>query len=127
MKDIYYTTHNEKKVISAMQKKLDVVPNGIIKTNTLLPLAFMLGVKVPLPTTLEFYGFPTIIGNDLIAWSPKAPLKGFANSMLGSFTYPRATTPCSILINQGKVECGAACHIRINKPELVKLHDKEKR
>ena len=40
--------------------------------------------------------------------------------MLGSFTYPRATTPCSILVNNGEVVFGASCHAYTNKkPESV--------
>lgn len=119
MKDIYYTTQNEKKVISAMQKKLDVAPNGIIGMNTLSSLAFMVGADVPLPITLKLYEQPTIIGDDLLAWSPKAGIKGFKNSMLGSFTYPRATTPCSFLVNNGVTICGTSCHAHIGKPESV--------
>ena len=119
MKDIKYTTQNEKKVIAAMQEKLDVAPNGIIGMNTLSSLAFQVGADVPLPVTLELYGQPTIIGDDLIAWSPKTSLKGYANSMLGSFTYPRATTPCSFLINNGTCICGTSCHAHLNKPESV--------
>lgn len=119
MKDIYYTTQNEKKVIAAMQKKLNVAANGVIGMNTLSSLAFMVGADVPLPVTLELYGQPTIIGNDLIAWSPKTSLKSYENSMLGSFTYPRATTPCSILVNNGEVICGVSCHAHLDKPESV--------
>lgn len=119
MEDIKYTTQNEKKVISAMQEVLNVAPNGIIGMNTLSSLAFKVGAKVPLPLTLELYGQPTIIGDDLIAWSPKTSLKGFKNSMLGSFTYPRATTPCSFLINNGTCTCGTSCHAHLNKPESV--------
>lgn len=45
--------------------------------------------------------------------------------MLGSFTYPRATTPCSILINKGETICGNSCHAFNGKPESViyKLKD----
>lgn len=122
MQNIKPTTTNEKKLNQAVQKELNITPDGEIGLNTWTSLAFSLDSKFvdeALPLTLKLYGHPTIIGNDLLAWSPKAPLKGFANSMLGSFTYPRATTPCSILINNGKVICGSACHAWLGKPESV--------
>ena len=119
MRDIYYSTENEKKLIIAAQKKLNIDPNGIIGMNTLSSLFFRLGVELPEPVTLQLYGYPTIIGNDLLAFSPKTNIKGYKNSISGSFTYPRATTPCSILINSGNVLCGSACHSHNDKPESV--------
>lgn len=65
------------------------------------------------------YEQPTIIAKDLIAWSPKSSLKNFNNSMLGSFTYPRASVPCSILINNGQVINSNSCHAFLNNPETV--------
>lgn len=119
MRDIYYSTENEKKLIIAAQKKLNIDPNGIIGMNTLSSLFFRLGVELPEPVTLQLYGYPTIIGNDLLAFSPKTNIKGYKNSISGSFTYPRATTPCSILINSGNTLCGSACHAHNGKPESV--------
>lgn len=69
--------------------------------------------------TLELYGYPVIIGNDLLAFDPNGPLKSYTNSMLGSFTYPRATTPCSILVNNGQVIWNDACRAWAGYPEAV--------
>ena len=65
------------------------------------------------------YGYPTIMAKDILPFSPKASLKGYANTMLGGFTYPRAITPCSILVQNGKALCANSCHAHIGKPESV--------
>lgn len=119
MKDIYPSTENEDRLFKAWQRAVNAYPNGIVGCQTVSDTVIELGVKEGFPYTLQIYGHPVIIGNDLIAWSPKAPLKGFANSMLGSFTYPRAETPCSFLINGGETIYGTACHAHIDKPESV--------
>ena len=49
MKDIYYSTENEKKLIVAAQKKLNIDANGIIGMNTLSTLFFKAGVKLEEP------------------------------------------------------------------------------
>lgn len=119
MKDIYPSTENEKRLFSAWQRAVDSYPNSIVGCQTISDTVIDLGVKEGFPYTLQIYGYPVIIANDLIAWSPNAPISGFKNSMLGSFTYPRATTPCSILINEGHVQYGSACHAFLGKPETV--------
>lgn len=119
MKSVTYSTSNEKKLIISLQRAIDANTDGSIGTQTLSDLAIKLGVKDCFPLTLSMYGYPVIIGNDVVPFNPKGKLRGFANSMLGSFTYPRATTPCSILINNGKVICGNSCHAHLNKPETV--------
>lgn len=119
MKDICYSTENEKKLILAAQQLLNIDANGIIGMNTLSTLFFRAGVKLDAPVTLQLYGCPAIIGKDILAWSPKQSIKSYSNSISGSFTYPRATTPCSILVNAGKVVNGSACHAHLDKPESV--------
>lgn len=119
MNDIYPSTQNEKQFFIAMQKKLNIDANGIIGMNTLSTLAFQAGADIPLPRTLKLYGYPVIIGNDLIAFNPKGSIGGYSNSMLGSFTYPRATTPCSILVNDGKAIWNDACRAWAGYPEAV--------
>lgn len=118
MQEIKGSTTSEAKLFKAIQEAIGAKANGIIGTQTMSDIAIKVGAK-GFPVTLSIYGMPTIIGSDLKAWSPKASLKGFSNSMLGSFTYPRATTPCSILINAGTVVCGSACHAFLGKPETV--------
>lgn len=125
LKDIKYSTASEKKMIQEIQRKVGAYDNGIIGTQTLSDIAIALGAIECFPVTLQMYGYPVIIGKDLIAWSPKSAISGYKDSMLGSFTYPRATTPCSFLINNGVCICGTSCHAHINKPESViyKLND----
>lgn len=119
MRDIYYSTENEKKLIIAAQKKLNIDPNGIIGMNTLSTLFFRAGVELDEPVTLLLYNYPTIISNDLLVFSPKTSIKGFKNSMAGSFTYPRGETPCSIMINSYHIYHGVACHAHAGAPESV--------
>ena len=118
MKNISPSTKNEEKLFKAIQKAVGSAQNGAIDCQTMVDIAVKLNANC-FPITLQMFGYPVIIGNDLLAWSPKAPISGFSNSMLGSFTYPRATTPCSILINYGTVICGNSCHAHLNKPESV--------
>lgn len=119
MKDIWPSTENEDRLFKAIQKRFGAFENGVIGCQTMSDIAIGSGVKDGFPYTLQIYGHPVIIGNDLIAWSPKTSLKNFENSMLGSFTNPRADTPCSFLINGGETIYGASCHAHIGKPESV--------
>lgn len=118
MKDIKYETECEKRMFTAIQKAVDAYPNAIIGCQTMSDLAIKVGADC-FPVTLKIYGMPTIIAKDLIAFNPKGPLKNFKNSMLGSFTYPRAETPCSILVNAGKVIFDQACRAWAGYPEAV--------
>lgn len=119
MNDVKYSTTNEKNLICSIQRQLGALDNGYIGTDTLVSIAKWLGANC-WPLTVKMYNCPTIVSTDILAWSPKAPLKNFTNSMLGSFTYPRATTPCSILVSSGQTLCAYSCHSSINgKPESV--------
>ena len=69
------------------------------------------------PVTLKLYGHPTIIANDIIPFSPEEPLKAYANSLSGSFSFNKA--PCSILVSGGRTIGESACHSFFNKPESV--------
>lgn len=118
MNDVKYSTTEEKRLICAIQKSLGALANGYIGTDTLAALAGALNAEC-FPLAVKMYNCPTIIGRSIVPFSPRAPLTGYAYSMLGSFTYPRAQTPCSILVNRGKVEQGASCHAFQGKPESV--------
>lgn len=118
MNDIKYTTQSEKKLNCELQKSVNAYANGIIGTDTLVSLATKVGAEC-FPLTVSMYSQPTIVAKDLLAWSPKESLKPYKNSMLGSFTYPRATTPCSILVSSGVIVCANSCHAHIGKPESV--------
>ena len=120
MNDVKYTTECEKRLIVAWQEVIDAYPNGIVGNQTLLDNAIKLGIKHIFPLTLKIYGYPVIVARDFIPFNPgNKSIAGYANSMLGSFTYPRAKTPCSILINNGEVVHGSSCHAFLNKPETV--------
>ena len=119
MNDVKYTNANEKRLICAIQHEVDALENGWIGNQTLVDLAVKLGLDC-WPLTLKIYGCPVIVAKDFIPFNPGCkPLTGYANSMLGSFTYPRAVTPCSILVNNGEVIHGSSCHSFLGKPETV--------
>ena len=118
MNDVKYSNKNEYNLITAVQRAVGAFDNGYIGTQTLSDIAVKLGADC-FPLTVKMYGYPTIMAKNIILFSPKSPLKGFSNSMLGSFTYPRAITPCSILVNDGKALCANSCHAHIGKPESV--------
>lgn len=118
MKDFKGSTNSEDRMFKAIQVANNSLPNGYIGTQTMSDIAVSVGAKC-FPITLEIYKQPTIIGNDLIPFDPNGSIAKFKNSALGSYTHPRANTPCSILINKGKLICGNSCHAHINKPETV--------
>jgi len=118
MKDITYSTNSEKKMFQAVQRAIGAYDNGIIGTQTMSDIAAKVGADC-FPVTLQMYGYPVIIGNDLLAFDPNGGLKNYNNSLSGSFTYQSGKTPCSILMNKGQAVYSAACHAHIGKPESV--------
>lgn len=119
MKDITYTTNSEAKMFKAIQKAIGAYQNGVIGAQTMSDIAVKVGAKC-FPLTLQLYGQPTIIGNDLLAFDPNGGLKNYNNTIAGSFTWPSEEKPCSILVNNGQTICGYACHAyTTNKPESV--------
>lgn len=116
MKDISYSTNNEKKLFVAIQNAIGAYPNGIVGAQTMSDIAIAVNADC-FPVTLKLYNHPVIIGNDIAPFVPDGSLAEHKNSMLGSFTYPRATTPCSILVHNGEVACGSACHAWLGYPE----------
>jgi hypothetical protein len=103
MKDFKGTTGSEIKLFTEIQKANGSYPNGIVGTQTMTELAIKMKANC-FPLTVLMYNQPTIVGHDIIPFNPKGPLSKYQNSALGSFTYPRATKPCSILITGGKIE-----------------------
>ena len=118
MRDFKGTTKSEDKMFKAIQWSIGAYDNGWIGCQTMSDLAIKVGADC-FPVTLKIYGMPTIIGHDIIPFNPKGPLSKFKNSALGSFTYPRATTPCSILITGGKIEWNEASRAWAGYPEAV--------
>ena len=118
MNTIKGATASEKRLVLAIQKAVGAVEDGYIGTQTLAEIASKLKADA-FPVTLKMYELPVIIGNDIQPLSQIAPLAHYPNSMTGSFTYPRAKLPCSILITNGNVVQGSSCHAHLNKPETV--------
>lgn len=99
--DVWPTTGEEKRMIQGIQTAYRAVANGVIGNQTLSEIAKDKCPEV-FPLTLTVYGMPVIIAKDIIPFDPNGSIAQYGNSISGSFTYPRAKTPCSILINQGK-------------------------
>lgn len=118
MKDIKATTADERALLNALQAATGAQINDWLGAQTLTDIARQLDLDL-WPRSYIMYGQPVIIGNDLLAASPKTGLSGFSNSISGGFTYPRAETPCSVLINAGKALQGGACHAWAGYPETV--------
>lgn len=118
MNDVKYTTAEEKRLIQAIQRAVGAYDNGVIGTQTLTDIANALNADC-WPLTVRMYGYPMIISRDILPFNPRGNISRFENSMLGSFTYPRASVPCSILVNKGQAICGSACHAFNGKPESV--------
>lgn len=119
MNDIKYSTSEEKRLITSVQGAVGTRQDGCAGADTFVTIAGALGANC-FPVALKIFGCPTIVGRSILPFSPNnKPLTPYAYSMLGSFTFKRAVDPCSILINQGKVVCGSACHAFQGKPESV--------
>lgn len=119
MKDITYSTNSEKKMFQAIQRAIGAYDNGVIGAQTMSDIAAIVKADC-FPITLQLYGHPVIIGNDLLAFDPGGGLKNYNNTISGSFTWPAGEKPCSILVNNGRVVCGYSCHAyTIDKPESV--------
>jgi hypothetical protein len=125
MREFKGTTGSEVNLFKGIQRACGSYDNGIIGNQTMTELAINVGAKC-FPTTQLIYKQPTIVGNDLVVFDPNGPLKNYANSMLGSFTFPRATTPCSIMVGGGKVIFNDACRAWKGYPEAVMYKHKNK-
>ncbi len=116
MKDIRPSTASEDTLNRAIQKSIGAYQNGIIGCQTLSDIAAKLDSDC-FPVTLQLYKHPVIICNDIIPFSFSEAIRGYANTISGSFSYNKK--PCSILISRSRVIAGSACHSYLNKPESV--------
>ena len=116
MKNVSGATTNEKKMIKAIQSAVGAVQDGSIGTQTMSDIACRLGADC-FPLALTIYDNPVIIAKDILPAAVGSPLSCYANAISGSFSYQKK--PCSILISNGKLVCGAACHAWFGKPESV--------
>lgn len=119
MREIVGSTAEETRLIKAIQRMGGALDNGIIGTDTLTTLAIQTGADC-WPLAVTMYGQPACIAPSLTAFDPNGPIKNYEYAMSGSFTWPAGQTPCSILVNRGKVLCEYACHFwEQGKPESV--------
>lgn len=116
MKIIKGETASEKKMIKATQTAVGAIADGEIGTQTMSDLAVRVSADC-FPITLEIYKMPVIIAKDIVPFSPSDKLSKFKNSISGSFL--SGTTPCSIMVADGKTISGYACHSHYDKPETV--------
>ena len=116
MTSVRGSTTSETKMIKAIQRAVGAAEDGMIGGETMAAVAAKLGADC-FPLTLRIYGQPTIIARDIVVCNPMAGLKGYSNSLSGSFSYQKK--PCSILVSWGKSVCASACHAWLGKPESV--------
>ncbi len=124
MKDIKYQTKEEERMLKGIQKAYNALPNGWVGNQTLSEIAKDKCPEV-FPLTLLIYGMPVIIARDIIPFNPGGSLAGFANTISGSFTHPRAKRPCSILINNGIDVCnvGSKAFAGFKESVIVRYKD----
>ena len=116
MTSVRGSTKRETKMIKAVQRAVGAAEDGMTGGETMAAVAAKLGADC-FPLTLRIYGQPTIIARDIVVCNPMAGLKGYSNSLSGSFSYQKK--PCSILVSWGKSVCASACHAWLGKPESV--------
>lgn len=109
-------TGSEKRLVRGIQRAVGAREDGILGPASAVNLAAMVGAEV-WPVTVQLFGAPVIVCEDVIACDPNAGCRSFVNSISGSFSYDGR--PCSILVNEGKVVCGTACHGWLGKPETA--------
>lgn len=124
MKEIVGSTLEEDRLIRETQKAIGALANGVIGTDTMSCLAEKVNAG-GFPYVLTMYSLPTCISKNIIPFSPKTGVKYFDCCMTGSFTYPRAITPCSFLVNNGNYIHNYACHAwkGFSESVLYKLKD----
>lgn len=111
------TTVNEERMIKGVQSVIGAIVDGDIGTQTMSDIACALGADC-FPLTLEIYNMPVIIAPNIVPFAGKGKtVSRYSNCMSGSFL--SGTTPWSILIQDGYVIRGEACHAEYGKPESV--------
>ena len=101
------STTSETILIKAIQATVGAVQDGAIGIQTMTDIAVELKADC-FPLTVQIYGMPVIIAEDILPFSPKKALSNYTNSLNGSF-YANGE-PCSILISGGKIIRNYACH-----------------
>jgi len=109
MREIIGATAEENKLIKAIQKKMKILDNGVIGTDTMTSIAATLGADC-FPIAITMYGCPTVVGKKVIPFNPRGGIQNWSYTMSGSFTEPRFEYPCSICVNEGSILFAQACH-----------------
>lgn len=109
-------TGSETRLLKAIQRRIGAAEDGILGPASAVDLAVEVGADC-WPLTVQLYGHPVIVAEDIAVLNPRKGCKNFANSLSGSFSHVKQ--PCSIAVNDGKVLCGSACHSWLGQPETV--------
>lgn len=117
------STASEDALIRAVQKAVGSNADGEIGTQTMTDIACLLHADC-FPLTIKLYDAPVIIARDIVPFSAGgANLGDYTNTINGSFYGTDKKTglsrPCSILVQDGIVVQGDACHAYYDKPESV--------
>ena len=117
------STASEDALIRAVQKAVGANADGEIGTQTMTDIACILHSDC-FPLTVKIYDAPIIIARDIVPFSAGgATLSDYTNTLNGSFYGTDKKTgisrPCSILVQDGIVVQGDACHAYYDKPESV--------
>lgn len=123
MREVVGSTSEEKRMLRAIQRKLDALENGVVGNQTMSDIAVAVGADC-FPLNVELYGQPCIIAKDIEPLNPKGRLP--ENSISGSFN--DGYQPCSVLISHARAQCWCACHWTLmSKPETVIYKTKDGR
>lgn len=118
MNEIRGSTAEEQRMLKAIQKKMGILDNGIVGTDTMTSIGIKLGADF-LPVAVTMYGCPTVIGKNIKPFDPNGPIAKFPYTISGSFTHPNSVAPCSILVDNGQPVHTYSCHAYKGFPESV--------
>lgn len=116
MRFVSGSTPEEIRMVTAWQRTVGAAPDNSVGPQTITDTLAKLCADV-WPVNVTIFNQPVIIAWDARPAAVNAPLKRYANAVSGSFSYSRK--PCSILVADGEVVCGYACHAHLKKPETV--------
>ena len=116
---------SKKTKIKAIQSALGTAPDGIIGNHT-VDVLYRQFASPEMPYELSAFGCKVVITKPsevtLYDTGGMWSVKDFSYSMSGGFTAPSGVKPCSMLIDDGQVLWGRACHANTwdgEKPEGV--------
>lgn len=116
MRFVSGSTPEEIKLVMGIQGAVGSVQDNSIGPQTLTDLAVAVNADV-FPLNVTMFNNPVIVAADIRPAAVSGSLSKYANAISGSFSWEHR--PCSILISDGEVVCGTACHAHLGKPECV--------